>query len=79
MCEHQYAAELHVQLQEVIRRRSNVTATLCFADVWTVVLKWTLALKWKPNKQTQMSHFTFVIIKLIVKHACKCTPSPYER
>lgn len=46
-CEHQYAVELQVQLQDEMRRRSNVTATL-----WVPRGEcWTLADRWKPEVQ----------------------------
>lgn len=55
--EHQYAVEEQVQLQDVIRRRSKVTATLNWALVAFELgatcpsgdVAFTLALKWKPK------------------------------
>ena len=52
MWAHQNALDAHVQLHDVMRRRSNVTATLNVLNFpWAVC--WALttdALKWNPNR-----------------------------
>lgn len=52
MWAHQNALDAHVQLHDVMRRRSNVTATLNVLDLpWAVCWGLTTdALKWNPNR-----------------------------